>query len=87
MPKFTALSKIIQYLMKSKIHIDIGTYEFVEFEKEGEFTSAEIMNLWQKFHKLTDKAKQNKVEKVNKHKQDFIEDLELPDEPLNLNVD
>ena len=73
--------------MKSKIHLDIGTYEFVEFEKEGEFTPEEIMSLWQKFHKLTDKTKQNKVEKVNKHKIDSIEELELPDEPITLNVD
>ena len=70
-----------------KIHIDIGQFEFIEVEKD-EFTLEEVMKYWDKFHILTDKAKQNKVEKVNKHKQDFIEDLELPDEPIiNLNED
>lgn len=68
--------------MKQKIHLDIGQYEFLEIEKEGEFTPEEIMDYWQKFHKLTDKKQQSKVEKVEKHKQSFVEDLEIPDEPI-----
>ena len=65
-------------ITKTKVHYDIGTYEFVEFEAEGQLTPAEVMELWTKYHKLTDKAKQNKVEKTNKHTQDFIEDLDEP---------
>ena len=72
--------------MKTKIHIDIGQYEFIEVEKEGEITVDEARGYWLKYHKLTDKAKQNKVEKTNKHSLDFVEDLELPDEPT-VNID
>lgn len=70
--------------MKTRIHFDIGTYEFVEFEFDKELTPEQILKLWTVYHKLTDKSRQNKVEKVNKHKLDYIEDLELPNEPIIL---
>lgn len=40
--------------MKAKIHIDINTYEFLEFELEGtdEEIIARAKELHQKFHRL-----------------------------------
>ena len=66
----------------SKIHIDIGQYEFVEFEKEGEFTPDEIMKLWEKYHKLTQKKEEGRSVKKQKHELDFVQDLPESDEPI-----
>lgn len=54
-----------------KIHIDIGQYEFIEIEKD-EFTPEEVMALWEKFHKLTDKKTKKRAEIKIKHQEDLL---------------
>ena len=68
--------------MKSKIHIDINTYEFIEVEQEGEFSEGDIVRLHNKYHKLIAKAAEGKVVKQAKHEADFVNDLPEPDEPI-----
>ena len=68
-----------------KIHLDIGQYEFVEIEKEGEFTPVEIMDYWNKYHKLTEKKQQTRSEQKQKREYDFVQDLPEPNEPIIIN--
>ena len=53
--------------MKSKLHIDINTYEFVEIEQEGEFSEGDIKRLHAKYHKIIGRQEEGKVEKKIKH--------------------
>jgi len=74
--------------MKTKLHIDINTYEFLEFDIEySNFNEldAQVKELHNHYHKFISGEKLAKVEKIEKHKIDFIEDLPIPDEPIILN--
>ena len=68
--------------MKSKLHIDINTYEFVEIETEGEFSEGDIKRLHAKYHKLIGRKEEGRAVKNQKHELDFVQDLPEPDEPI-----
>ena len=68
--------------MKSRLHIDINTYEFVEIETDGEFSEGDIKRLHTKYHKLIGRKEEGRSVKNQKHELDFVQDLPEPDEPI-----
>ena len=94
MPKFTARLKIIQYQMKIKGQLIIRTAQYQDFRPEVEIEVPDnlkneelVKYLYKTYGNIAEKIQFNKVEKIAKLKNEFVEDLELPDEPININED